>query len=74
MKKYRYEITRHSADQFKEMVYFCTQEGECALEDVSSHQVNILQELLNQRGDQGWEVVQTVFGKGGLMVFWKRES
>jgi len=37
-------------------------------------QTEILGEMLNERGKQGWELVQISFGKEGLMAFWKREA
>ena len=73
MKRFEYEITRHPADRFSQVVYFCTETGECALDEVPHDQTKVLAEILNERGKQGWELVQTSFGKDGVMTFWKRE-
>ena len=35
-------------------------------------QTKILEDIMNGRGKQGWELVQISFGKDGLMAFWKR--
>jgi hypothetical protein len=32
----------------------------------------VLVKLLNQRGDEGWELIEMFFGKDGIVVFWKR--
>jgi len=72
MKQFEYEITQHPADAFKQMVYFCTETGECSLNDVPRDQAEVLTEVLNERGKQGWELVQVSFGKDGVMAFWKR--
>lgn len=72
MNVYEYEITRHSAESFRDMVYFCSESGECKLEDVPANQVEKIQNILNERGQKGWELVQAAFGKDGVMVFWKR--
>lgn len=73
MKQFEYEITKHHADDFTHLVYFCNPEGECNLDQVPSDQTKILEELLNQRGKDGWELLQTLFGKDGIVIFWKRE-
>ncbi len=73
MKTFEYEITKHEADMFDKVTYFCSDAGECKIDDVSLSQVNILTNLLNERGKNGWDMVQANFKKDGVMVFWKRE-
>jgi hypothetical protein len=73
MKNFEYEITKHPAAAFEEIVYFCTETGDCTLNEVPVDQTEVLSEILNERGKQGWELVQVAFGKQGLMAFWKRE-
>jgi len=36
-------------------------------------QTTTLVKILNERGEQGWELVQVSFGKDGVMAFWKRK-
>lgn len=71
---FEYDITRHSADTFTHLVYFCTQKGECSLKDLPVDQFDVLQNILNDRGSQGWELVQLLFGKDGIVAFWKRPT
>jgi hypothetical protein len=71
MKKFKYDITAHPVETFKQVAFFCTQEGVCNLEEVPSDQIKILKKLLNDRGDQGWELVDMAFGKDGLLAIWK---
>ena len=73
MKRFEYQITKHPAEAFKELVYFCSESAECNLEHVPTDQTKILQDILNERGRQGWELIQVSFGKDGIMVFWKRK-
>jgi len=73
MKRFEYEITKHSADTFDKVVYFCSETGQCGLDEVSRDQTRILADLLNQKGQEGWELVQVAFGQDGLMAFWKRK-
>jgi len=72
MHSFEYEITKHPADTFKELVYFCTATGECSLELVPQGQTQKLENFFNERGQLGWELVQVTFGRDGLLAFWKR--
>jgi hypothetical protein len=72
MKRFQYEISRHPSSEFKQLVYFCTDQGECGLEQVPSNQTDALKGLLNERGKQGWELVKLFFGKDGIVAFWKK--
>ena len=73
MKGFEYEITRHAAETFKQVIYFCTESGECTLDEVPGDQTDMLADILNGQGEQGWELVQVSFGKEGVMAFWKRK-
>jgi len=73
MKGFEYEITKHPAEAFKQIIYFCTETGQCNLDEVPFDQTEILAKMLNEKGKQGWELVQISFGKEGLMAFWKRQ-
>lgn len=73
MAHFRYDITTHSAEDFQELVYFCSDNADCSLERVPARQMTVLKTILNQRGIEGWELVQIMVGKDGLMAFWKKE-
>ncbi len=73
MKKFSYDITIHPVESFKKVAFFCTQEGECSLEELPSDQLGALRDLLSERGEQGWELVDMAFGKDGLLAIWKSE-
>lgn len=74
MKRFQYEISKHSSDKFNELVYFCSDQGDCSLNQIPAGQTGILSQILNERGARGWELVQLVFGKEGVVAFWKRET
>lgn len=42
MQRFKYEITKHPADEFIHLVYFCTDEGECDFDQLPSNQITIL--------------------------------
>ncbi len=72
MMRFEYEITSYPADAFREIVYFCSKDGSCNLESISSNQIERIQSLLNEHGGEGWELVHIAFGKDGILAFWKR--
>ena len=72
MKRFEYEITMHSAESFKEVVYFCAEDGSCKVEEVPSEQLGKLKVILNEQGERGWELAHASFGKQGVMIFWKK--
>ncbi len=74
MDLYEYRVTIHPAESFREMVYFCSREGSCNMELITSNQIKRMEKLLNEGGQQGWELVQATFGKDGVLVFWKRQA
>lgn len=73
MKRFEYDITRHPADSFRTLVYFCSEQGACELKDVPSDQTAALGKMFNERGAEGWELVQVFFGQDGMVALWKRE-
>jgi hypothetical protein len=72
MGQFEYEITKHPADEFTHLVYFCTNEGECNVDQLPLNQTEVLEKILNERGARSWELVQIFFGKDGVVAFWKR--
>lgn len=73
MQQYEYKITKHPAEAFSELVYYCTESGDCTVDQIPRDQTDGLQEILNDEGTQGWELVQVSFGKKGVIAFWKRD-
>ena len=71
MSGFKYEITKHPAKEFSQFVYFCTEQGECKVADVPPDQMEVLREALNEKGGRGWELVQLIFGKDGIVGVWK---
>lgn len=73
MNKFEYEITKHPSSDFKQIVYFCTDKGDCSIDQLPSDQIGILGKVLNERGSLGWQLIQISFGNNGVLAFWKRE-
>ena len=73
MRTFEYKITKHPAETFNELVYFCTEAGECTVDQIPHDQTQTLQNILNDMGVSGWELVQVSFGRNGIIAFWKKE-
>lgn len=73
MKKFEYRITKHPSKDFEQVGYFCTDQGECSLDQLPADQLSVLGKILNEGGSEGWELVQISFGSDGVIAFWKKE-
>jgi hypothetical protein len=71
--KFEYDIVPYPSDRFEHLTYFCTAQGECDLKRVPAKQISEFSELLNEKGAEGWELVQLAFGPDGVVAFWKRQ-
>ena len=74
MATFEYDITKHPAVEFENLVYFCTDQGDCRIQSLPSDQLMAFAEICNERGSDGWELIQIVFGQDGAVAFWKREK
>ncbi len=72
MKKFEYKITKHSGEELRKTIYFCSDAGECGLEEIPNQEIDFLKRILDEQGNHGWELIQFIFGKNGIMAFWKR--
>lgn len=72
MKRFEYRVTLYPVDRFQQLVYLCTDSGQCRSEQVPADQQKALTDLLNDRGAEGWELVQLDFSRQGAAAFWKR--
>jgi len=73
MHTFEYKITKHAAETFSDLVYYCTEAGECTLDQIPHDQTETLQSILNAEGANAWELVQVSFGPNGILAFWKKE-
>ena len=73
MGSFEYRVTLHPTEAFREMILFCSRDGSCNVEMVAYEQIRKMENLLNEGGLQGWELVQANFGKDGVLIFWKRQ-
>ncbi len=69
---FEYEITSIPAGTFQQLAIFCSEKGDCSLNDVPVDQTAVLRDALNEKGARGWELVQLFFHESGVVAFWKR--
>lgn len=74
MKRYQYQISSHPLRRENKMRIFCSEKGECSVEEVGPSDSQAIMDALDELGEQGWELVQLLFGKDGFVCLWKRES
>ena len=72
-KIFEYEVVKYPAEAFEKLVFFCSEAGECKLDQVPGDQTRILEDTLNEKGQQGWELVQLFFGRDGVIAVWKHK-
>ncbi len=72
MASFEYTISLYPIEQFKELAFFCSDDGTCKLEEIPGEQINKLLEALNDKGKEGWELVVLFSRPSGLVAIWKR--
>jgi len=87
MDRWEYQITTHSvSDVLKAReelghppepggpaVIYCDTKGECFLDEAPNPYVDSIVHILNQRGVQGWDLVQVTFRQADFICIWRRE-
>lgn len=69
---FEYDIVKIPAQAFERLAFFCSEKGDCAIEDVPADQTRRLADMLNEKGADGWELVQLFFQESGLVAIWKQ--
>jgi len=76
MAKWSYKATRHNlAEMHKkpERIIECDTGGLCMVHGMSEQGLDVIKEVLDAEGAQGWELVQCNYHEGELLCVWKRE-
>jgi hypothetical protein len=59
-------------DPRRNIVYACTADAGCEVQDIRVEQAEKLASLFNAMGQDGWELIQMFFHSSGIVSFWKR--
>lgn len=80
--KYEYRVKIYTSQALEEkgvvthphknIMFACKPEGTCEVHDIGMEQMENLSGLFNEMGEDGWELIQLVFHKSGIVSFWKR--
>ena len=83
MKKWEYDVSFYSLEDLgismsdvdfpADQVISCDIEGHCYFNDVVKVYLDVFRNTLNNRGAEGWELLQLEYHRGSLVCFWKRE-
>jgi hypothetical protein len=79
---WRYRITTHTSADVLGLLpepveevpprIFCDDEGACYFDSGPNPFTGAIEELLDQVGGEGWELVQVFFRPGQMICFWKQ--
>jgi len=76
MPQWEYQITIHELPQpdpkGKEGVIECDQAGQCFVHDASQVGIGWLEGLFREKGEKGWELVQSGYHNRELLCIWKK--
>ncbi len=82
MDRWRYRITVHSSADVLDLLpepvdripptIFCDDEGACYFDAGPNLFTQSIERLLNQIGEEGWELVQIAFRPEQMICFWKQ--
>ncbi|HUV88864.1 MAG TPA: DUF4177 domain-containing protein [Anaerolineae bacterium] len=84
MGNWQYRITVHTPADVLDLLpepveqvpptIFCDDQGACYFDAGPNPFTRAIEQLLNQVGEQGWELVQVTFRPDQMICFWKREG
>jgi len=84
MGNWQYRITVHTPADVLDLLpepveqvpptIFCDDQGACYFDAGPNPFTRAIEQLLNQVGEQGWELVQVTFRSDQMICFWKREA
>lgn len=77
MARWRYKTSMHDLavmPQEPERVIECDEKGHCLVHDLPPKKLVALEKILNEEGNEGWELVQCHYHAGELVCLWKKEE
>ena len=82
MNGWRHQITIHTSAEILDLLpepveqvpptVYCDDEGACYFDSGPNPFTQAIELLLNQVGEQGWELVQVAFRPQQMICFWKQ--
>jgi hypothetical protein len=84
VQRWEYDISVHTREDIEavrsgmppeaggEEPFLCDDRGVCFFDRTPDGNVNVLRSILNQRGAQGWQLVQIDYRRDRLICTWRR--
>jgi len=84
VQQWEYDITVHTRVEIEaaggkmhpaaggEELFLCDDQGVCFFDRTPDRNVNVLRSILNERGAQGWQLVQLDYRRDRLIGTWRR--
>jgi hypothetical protein len=82
MNRWQYRVTVHDADEILRLIsepvvdvppkVFCDDAGACYFDAGPNAYTQAMEQVLNQAGDEGWELFQITFRPDQMIGFWKK--
>jgi hypothetical protein len=82
MTKWHYKITTHESDDVVALIQepvddippmiYCSDQGACYFDEGPNPFTQAMEQLLDEIGEEGWELVQVLFRPMQMIAFWKK--
>jgi hypothetical protein len=76
MSRWKYQITLHKLPQpqsAEKAIVECDQAGQCFVHDACQGGLEWLEDLFQEKGNDGWELVQSATHYRELLCIWKKK-
>jgi hypothetical protein len=77
MSPWKYQVTLHKFPESnceEKAIIECDQAGSCFVHDTCQGGIDWLESLFRERGDEGWELVQSAYHHRELLCIWKKKT
>lgn len=77
MARWSYKASTHKlTDMFSDHERFieCDEKGHCLVHDLPEKNLGALEKILNEEGNEGWELVQCHYHAGDMFCLWKKQE
>ncbi len=76
MARWTYKTTYHDLRSLKDThrIISCDEHGSCMVHDLGAEGRGLLEAILKEQGEEGWELVQCSYHQGELLCIWKRRE
>lgn len=55
-------------------ILYCDSEGGCYFDEAPDPIEDTIKGILNERGQDGWELTQVIFREKEMLCFWRRQT